>query len=52
MIYLPVGDIDESLRRVEAGGGEVLKVLRDGDEGVVYAAVRDPIGVSFALVPG
>lgn len=52
MIYLPVGDIDESLRRVDAGGGEVLKVLRAEDERVVYAAVRDPIGVSFALVPG
>lgn len=51
MIYLPVGDLAESLRRVETEGGEVIKVLRGADERLVYAAVRDPLGVCFALVP-
>jgi predicted enzyme related to lactoylglutathione lyase len=39
MMYLPVGDLVESIRRVEAEGGEVIKAVR-GEEGkYVYAAV-------------
>lgn len=52
MIYLPVGDLDESLRRVEEQGGTVLKSMKGGDGKYVYAAVRDPVGASLALVPG
>lgn len=52
MIYLPVGDLAESLRRVEAEGGEILKMMHDDRGTVVYAAVRDPVGVSFALTQG
>jgi uncharacterized protein len=51
MLYLPVDDLDESLRRAEAEGGEVIKVFRRPDGRAVYAAVRDPVGVAFALVP-
>lgn len=52
LIYLPVGDLAESLRRVDEGGGEVLTSLV-GDEGLTtYAVVRDPVGAAFGLVPG
>ncbi|CAN5551144.1 hypothetical protein BH23BAC4_BH23BAC4_10640 [soil metagenome] len=51
MIYLPVGDLAESLRRVEDEGGEVLKVQHGKDGVPSYAAVKDPVGACFALVP-
>jgi predicted enzyme related to lactoylglutathione lyase len=50
MIYLPVGDLDESLRRVEEEGGTVLKTMRGGDGKVAYAAIQDPVGACFALM--
>ncbi len=46
LIYLPVGDLSQSLRQVKEGGGEVIK---EYDE---YAVVRDPAGVYFALQTG
>ena len=52
MIYLPVGDLAESLHRVEAEGGQVVKAARGADGEYAYAAVRDPVGACFALVPG
>jgi predicted enzyme related to lactoylglutathione lyase len=52
MLYLPVGDLAESLRRVAEEGGKVLKALQGADGAYVYAAVQDPVGVSFALMPG
>jgi uncharacterized protein len=52
MIYLPVADLAESLRRVQEEGGKVVKIMQgDGGE-YVYAAVQDPVGVSLALMPG
>ncbi len=48
LIHLPVGDLDESLRRVREGGGEVVKEYAE-TEGAV---VRDPIGVYLALQAG
>ena len=52
MMHLPVGDLAESLRRVEAGGGRVIKAT-EGDGGdCVGAVVQDPVGVCLALVPG
>ena len=45
MLSLPVGDMAESLRRAESGGGEV--VWRTSGDGA--AVVRDPVGVHFAL---
>lgn len=47
-----VGDLAESLRRVEEEGGTVLKASRGADGSPGYAAVVDPLGVAFALVPG
>jgi predicted enzyme related to lactoylglutathione lyase len=52
MIYLPVGDLAESLRRVEEEGGRILKAMQDKDGRYVYAAVQDPVGVYLALTPG
>ena len=52
MIYLPVGDLDESLRRVGEEGGEVIKASKGDDGAHAYAAIRDPAGACLALVPG
>jgi len=52
MIYLPVGDLAQSLRRVEAEGGKVIKAMQGAGGEYVYAAIEDPVGVSLALVPG
>jgi len=49
LLYLPVGDFAESLRRVEAEGGRVVKAAR-GE--FTYAIVQDPVGVYFGLTPG
>jgi len=52
MIYLPVGDMEESLRRVEEEGGKVVKSVQGEDGTYFYAAVVDPVGVVFGVVPG
>ncbi len=52
MIYLPVGDLAESLRRVREGGGKIIKATRGTDGEYAYAAVQDPVGACLALVPG
>ena len=52
MLYLPVGDLAESLRRVREGGGEVIKASRGGDGELAHAVVQDPVGACLALVPG
>ncbi len=52
MIYLPVGDLAESLRRVQEGGGKVIKETRGTDGKYACAVVQDPVGVWLALVPG
>lgn len=52
LIYLPVGDLAESLRRVEAEGGKVIKAMKGKDGAYVYAAVQDPVGVNVALMQG
>lgn len=52
MIYLPVGDLGESLRRVEAEGGRVIQATRGADGQYAYAAVEDPVGACLALVAG
>jgi predicted enzyme related to lactoylglutathione lyase len=52
MLYLPVGDMAESLRRVEEEGGKVLKAVQGDDGNHAYAAIEDPVGVVFAIVPG
>jgi predicted enzyme related to lactoylglutathione lyase len=52
MIYLPVGDLAESLRRVPKDGGTVIKATRGTDGEYAYAAVQDPVGACLALVSG
>jgi len=52
MIYLPVGDFAESLRRVGEGGGKIIKATTGADGGHAYAIVEDPVGATLALVPG
>lgn len=52
MIYLPVGDLAESLRRVREGGGAIIKATRGADGELASAVVQDPVGACLALVPG
>jgi uncharacterized protein len=52
MIYLPVGDLAESLRRVDEEGGKVVKAVQGEGGAYVYAAVQDPVGVYLSLMPG
>ena len=52
MIYLPVGDLVESLRRVQENGGKVIKAMQGNDGEYTYAVVQDPVGAWLALVPG
>lgn len=49
LIYLPVGDLAESLRRVEGEGGTIVKVVRGRDGDHAYAVVQDPVGAYLAL---
>lgn len=51
LVYLPVGDLTESLRRAEAGGGEVIKASKGDGGAYTYAVIRDPVGGYVALVP-
>ncbi len=52
LIYLPVGDLAESLRRVREGGGKVIKVTQGTDGEYAYAVIQDPVGAYLALAPG
>lgn len=49
MIYLPVGDLAESLRRVREEGGEIIKTTWKSDGAIASAVVQDPVGVCLAL---
>ncbi len=52
MIYLPVGDLAESLRRVQEEGGKVIKAMQGEDGEYLYAVVQDPVGAYLALTAG
>ena len=52
MIYLPVGDLAESVRRVLEEGGKVIKATRGNDGEYAYAVIQDLVGAYLALVPG
>jgi hypothetical protein len=52
MIYLPVGDLAESLRRVREEGGKIVKETAGPDGDCTCAVIEDPVGVTLALVPG
>ena len=49
MIYLLVGDLAESLRRVEEEGGKVIKKTKGTDGEWAHAAIQDPVGAYLAL---
>jgi uncharacterized protein len=49
LIYLPVGDLAESLRRVTDEGGKVIKAPREDDAEHMHAVIRDPAGACFGL---
>ena len=51
MLYLPVGDFAESLRRVIEEGGKIIKETAGSDGGYTYAVIQDPVGACVALVP-
>ncbi len=52
LMYLPVGDLPESLRRVREGGGEIIKATQQTDGTYASAVVQDPVGACLALVAG
>lgn len=52
LLYLPVGDLAESLRRVEEEGGRVVKAAHGSDDEIAYAVIEDPVGARLALLPG
>lgn len=52
LIYLPVGDLAESLRRVSEEGGKVIQARKGPDGEYTIAAVQDPVGACFALAQG
>ena len=52
IIYLPVGDLAESLRRVEEEGGTIIKATKGSDGEYASAVIQDPVGACLALVPG
>ncbi len=51
MIYLPVGDLAESVRRVQEEGGKIIKTTRANDGEYTSAVVQDLVGAYLALVP-
>ena len=52
MLYLPVSDLAESLRRVPEEGGMVVHSVQGAGGEYVSAVVQDPVGVHLALVQG
>lgn len=52
MLYLPVGDLAESVRRVEEEGGKIINATRGSDGEYTCAVIQDPVGVCLALAPG
>ncbi|CAN5675277.1 VOC family protein [soil metagenome] len=52
LLYLTVGDLAESVRRVPEEGGSVVKGVLGKDGELMYAAIRDPVGAFVALMQG
>ena len=50
LINLPVADLAESLRRVEAEGGKVLRATMGAGDAPAHAVIQDPVGVCMALL--
>ena len=52
IIYLPVDNFTESLRRVKEEGGKVIKVMQSKEGENLSAIIQDPVGVYLGLMPG
>lgn len=52
LLHLPVGDLDESLRRVAEEGGRVVHETTGSDGRRTHATVEDPVGVMVTLTAG
>ncbi|MCA8974366.1 MAG: VOC family protein [Planctomycetes bacterium] len=52
MLYLPVGDLAESIDRVREEGGTVIRESRGADGAYAHAVIQDPVGACLTLVPG
>ncbi len=52
LIYLPVGDLAQSLQRVGEEGGSIIRSADEKDDGYTYSVIQDPVGVHLALRPG
>ena len=52
LLYLPVGDLAESLRRVREEGGEIVKATKGDDGEYTLAVLKDPVGAHLALAQG
>lgn len=50
ILYLPVADLAESMRRVEQEGGQVVMTLNDESGNIGSAIIQDIVGVHVALV--
>lgn len=51
MIYLPVGDLVESVGRAQERGGQIVDSRTGSSSEFAYVVVRDPVGACLALVP-
>ena len=52
MLYLPVGDLAESVRRVSEEGGTIIKAQTVSDSEYSYVTVQDPAGAYITLARG
>lgn len=52
LIYLPVGDLTESVKRLEESGGRIIHSAQDGDGEYIHAVIEDPVGACLALSQG
>lgn len=50
VIYLPVGDLEESLRRAEDEGGRVIRLISGKEGDAARAVLRDPVGAYFGVM--
>lgn len=51
LLYLPVGDLDESVRRVADEGGKIIEAVQNEDGGHASVVIQDPVGAHLVLVP-
>jgi predicted enzyme related to lactoylglutathione lyase len=50
LTYVVVADLDESLRRVQAGGGSQATAIKGEAGSTRYCVIRDPAGAHIALM--